>query len=94
MGETDGGLCMCVDYRALNDQTVKNKYPLLRINDLLDELQGAELFTSLNLQQAYHQVLLKQEDFPQTAFITHQGYKGQFELWLDQCPHYFSVYHE
>ena len=54
----------------------KIKFPLPRIDDLLDELQGAELFTSLDLQQAYHQVLLKQEDIPKTAFITH---KGQFE---------------
>ena len=72
----DGGLRMCVDYRALNEQTVKNRYPLPRIDDLLDTLHGAKYFTALDLQQAYHQVRLKPEDVPKTAFLTH---KGQYE---------------
>ena len=67
---------MCVDYRALNAQTVKNKYPLPRIEDLLDELHGAKLFSCLDLQQAYHQVRLQEADVEKTAFLTH---KGQFE---------------
>ena len=72
----DGGLRMCVDYRALNKQTVKNRYPLPRIDDLLDSLHGARYFSALDLQQAYHQVRLDTEDIPKSAFITH---KGQFE---------------
>ena len=72
----DGGLRMCVDYRALNKQTVKNRYPLPRIDDLLDTLYGAKYFSALDLQQAYHQVRLIPEDIPKTAFITH---KGQYE---------------
>ena len=72
----DGGLRMCVDYRPLNKQTVKNKYPIPRIDDTLDCLQGAKFFSSLDLQQAYHQVRLKEEDIEKTAFITH---KGQYE---------------
>ena len=73
VGKKDGGLRMCVDYRALNDKTVKNRYPLPRIDDLLDELHGAQYFTSLDLQQAYHQLRLKPEDVEKTAFNTHLG---------------------
>ena len=76
VAKKDGGLRMVVDYRALNKQTVKNRYPLPRIDDLLDCLQGAQFFSALDLQQAYHQVRLKPEDVPKTAFITH---KGQYE---------------
>lgn len=73
VGKKDGGLRMCVDYRPLNEQTVKNRYPLPRIDDLLDELHGAKFFTSLDLQQAYHQLRLKAEDVEKTAFNTHMG---------------------
>ena len=73
VGKKDGGLRMCVDYRALNAKTVKNKYPIPRIDDLLDELHGAQYFTSLDLQQAYHQLRLKPEDIEKSAFTTHLG---------------------
>ena len=76
VAKKDGGLRMCVDYRALNKQTVKNRYPLPRIDDLLDTLHGAKYFSALDLQQAYHQVRLKPDDIPKTAFITP---KGQYE---------------
>ena len=76
VAKKDGGLRMCVDYRKLNDRTVKNKYPLPRIDELLDCLHGAQYFTALDLQQAYHQVRLQPEDVHKTAFVTH---KGQFE---------------
>ena len=73
VGKKDGGLRMCVDYRAFNDKTIKNKYPLPRIDDLLDELHGAQFFSSLDLQQAYHQLRLKPEDIEKYAFNTHLG---------------------
>ena len=93
VGKPDGGLRMCVDYRPLNEQTVKNKYPLPRIDDLMDQLQGADYFTSLDLQQAYHQVRLREEDIPKTAFITHVG---QFEykvlaVGLSNAPSTFQA---
>ena len=69
----DGGLRMCVDYRAVNKMTVRNSYPLPRIDDLMDRLSGACMFSCLDLQQAYHQVRLNPEDVPKTAFTTPQG---------------------
>jgi hypothetical protein len=69
----DGSLRMCVDYRALNAITVKNRYPLPRIDDLLDQLHGATRFTSIDLQMGYHQIKITADDVPKTAFLTHQG---------------------
>ena len=69
----DGGMRMCVDYRAVNKLTVRNSYPLPRIDDMLDKLSGSSIFTCLDLQQAYHQVRLNEEDIPKTAFVTPIG---------------------
>ena len=66
----DGKLRMCIDYRALNKITVKVKYPLPRIDDLLDRLQGACVFSSLDLQSGYHQIRIADEDVPTTTFRT------------------------
>ncbi len=68
-----GGLHMCIDYRSLNKQTVKNGYLLPRIDDLFDKLQGSKVFSSIDLQSAYYQVRLKPEDVPKTAFTTPQA---------------------
>jgi transposase InsO family protein len=70
----DGSLHMCVDYRALNNITVKNKYPLPRIDDLLDRLAGCKYFTKLDLRSGYWQVRIKDEDIPKTAFQTRYGH--------------------
>ena len=64
----DGKLRLCVDYRELNKLTVKNKYPLPRIDDLLDQLGGAKVFSKIDLQSGYHQIRIKPEDIPKTAF--------------------------
>lgn len=64
---------MCVDYRKLNEQTIKDAYHLTRINDYLDSLNGAEWFSSLDLDMAYHQVPLSEGDKEKTAFATPRG---------------------
>ncbi|KAI3727526.1 hypothetical protein L6452_16142 [Arctium lappa] len=65
---------MCIDYRELNKATVKNKYPLPRIDDLFDQLQGAGCFSKIDLRSGYHQVKVREEDFPKSAFRTRYGY--------------------
>ena len=65
---------MCTDYRALNKITKKNVYPLPRIDDLLDRLQGAKFFTKIDLRQGYHQIRIKDADVEKTAFRTRYGH--------------------
>ena len=69
----DGSLPMCVDYRQLNDVTIKNKYPLPRIDDLFDQLSGAKVFSKIYLRTGYHLLKIKKEDIPKTAFTTRYG---------------------
>ncbi len=64
---------MCIDYRALNKLTVKNRYPLPRIDDLLDAAQGAQVFSSIDLLSGYHQIRIQPEDVQKTAFRTRLG---------------------
>ena len=65
---------LCVDYRQLNKATVKNKYPLPRIDDLFDQLHGAEYFSKIDLQSRYHQLRIKREDTLKTTFRTRYGH--------------------
>ena len=65
---------MCIDYRQLNKVTIKNKYPLPKINDLFDQLQSSSLFSKIDLRSEYHQLRVRQEDIPKTAFRIRYGH--------------------
>nr|GFD24742.1 putative reverse transcriptase domain-containing protein [Tanacetum cinerariifolium] len=66
----DGIFQMCIDYRELNKLTVKNRYPLSRIDDLFDQLQGSSVYSKIDLRSGYHQLRVHEEDIPKTAFRT------------------------
>ncbi|PKI72521.1 hypothetical protein CRG98_007085 [Punica granatum] len=70
----DGSLRLCIDYRQLNRVTVRNKYPLPRIDDLFDQLQGATVFSKIDLRSVYHQLKIKDSDVPKTTFRTQYGH--------------------
>nr|GFC63867.1 putative reverse transcriptase domain-containing protein [Tanacetum cinerariifolium] len=70
----DGSFHMCIDYRELNKLTVKNRYPLSRIDDLFDQLQGSSVYFKIDLRSGYHQLQIREEDIPITAFRTRYGH--------------------
>ncbi|GJY25596.1 putative reverse transcriptase domain-containing protein [Tanacetum coccineum] len=77
----DGSFCMCIDYRELNKLTVKNRYPLPRINDLFDQLQGSSVYSKFDLRSRYHQLRVREEDILITAFRTRYGHY-EFQVML------------
>ncbi|GJR98204.1 putative reverse transcriptase domain-containing protein [Tanacetum coccineum] len=74
----NGSMRMCIDYKELNKLTIKNRYPLPRIDDLFDQLQGACCFSKIDLRLGYHQLRVREEDIPKTAFRTRHA------IWTDK----------
>ena len=70
----DGSLRLCIDYRKLNKVKIRNQYPLPRIDDLFDQLQGAKVFSKIDLRSGYHQLKIRSEDVPKIAFKTRYGH--------------------
>nr|GFB69519.1 putative reverse transcriptase domain-containing protein [Tanacetum cinerariifolium] len=77
----DGSLRLCIDYRELNKLSMKNQYPLPRIDDLFDQLQGLRVYPKTDLRSGYHQLRVREEDIPKTAFKTRYG-RYEFQVML------------
>jgi hypothetical protein len=69
----DGTQRMCIDYRSLNEVTIKKKYPLPRIEDLYDQMKGTNVFSKIDLRSGYHQLKIQESDIPKTVFHTRYG---------------------
>jgi hypothetical protein len=87
----DGTIRLCVDYRKLNEVTIKNKYPLPKIEDLFDQLNGAKVFSKIDLRTRYHQLKVRESDIPKTAFTTRYGLFEYtvMSFGLTNAPAYF-----
>ncbi|GJX24288.1 putative nucleotidyltransferase, ribonuclease H [Tanacetum coccineum] len=90
----DGSFRMCINYQELNKLTVKNCYPLLKIDNLFDQLQGSSVYSKIDLWSGYHQLRVREEDIPKTAFRTHYGHY-EFQVMpfrLTNAPGVFWTY--
>jgi hypothetical protein len=91
VNKKDGSRRLCIDYRSLNEVTIKNKYPLPQIEDLFDLMRGAKVFSKIDLRPGYHQLKIRVEDIPKTAFTSRYGlYEFTVMFFgLTNAPAYF-----
>src|SRR6187401_3300119 len=91
VAKRDGTIRLCIDYRSLNGVTIKNKYPLPKIEDLFDQLSGAKVFSKIDLRSGYYQLKIRTQDIPKTAFVTRYGlYECTvMSFGLTNAPAYF-----
>ncbi|GKD58838.1 putative reverse transcriptase domain-containing protein [Tanacetum coccineum] len=82
----DGSLWMCIDYRELNRLIVKNRYPLLRIEDLFDQLQGSRVYSKIDMRSGYHQLRVREEDIPKTASRTRYELLSDYDCDIRYHP--------
>jgi hypothetical protein len=89
--KSDGSSRLCTDYRKLNDVTIKNKYPLPKIEDLFDQLNGSQVFSIIDLRTGYHQLKIRTTDIPKTTFTTRYGLYEYtiMSFGLTNTPAYF-----
>jgi hypothetical protein len=89
--KSDGSSRLCTDYRKLNDVTIKNKYPLPKIDDLFDQLTGAQVFSKIDLRTGYHQLKIRAIDIPKTTFTARYGLYEYtvISFGLTNAPTYF-----
>nr|GFD00437.1 putative reverse transcriptase domain-containing protein [Tanacetum cinerariifolium] len=87
----NGSFRMCIDYQELNKLTVKNRYPLPRIDDLFDQLQGSSVSSKIDLRSGYHQLRVREEDVPETAFRTRYGHY-EFQVMPFGLPNALTVF--
>ena len=82
MAKKDGTIRLCIDYRSLNEVTIKNKYPLPKIEDLFDQLNGAKVFSKIDLRSGYYQLKIRPQDIPKTTFVTRYSMKTLFMRYM------------
>eukprot|EP00111_Clytia_hemisphaerica_P013620 TCONS_00040048-protein len=83
--KSDGGTRVCIDYRKLNKITKKDAHPLPKIEEILDHLNGAKIFSTLDLLTGYHQIPMEKASIPKTAFVTHKGLFEYLRMPMGLC---------